>query len=144
MIRAAITSFTASARTAQRSPSSSCREPSFRTRPARSRCIDRRRNQLFIGRQQPHRWARVLTRRRLALSHTEEYASRPGHAQLARVPVGGGSIERLLESDTVDWFPHLSPDGKMATTSASRWVRSATQQTWRLKSAWFAPRTGAT
>jgi len=47
--------------------------------------------------------------------NTEEYASRPGHAQLARVPVGGGPIERLLESDTVDWFPHLSPDGKMAT-----------------------------
>ncbi|HEX7210461.1 MAG TPA: biopolymer transporter Tol, partial [Propionibacteriaceae bacterium] len=46
--------------------------------------------------------------------NTEEYASRPGHAQLARVPVGGGSIERLLESDTVDWFPHLSPDGKLA------------------------------
>ena len=46
--------------------------------------------------------------------NTEEYASHPGHAQLARIPAGGGPIERLLESDTVDWFPHLSPDGKMA------------------------------
>jgi Tol biopolymer transport system component len=47
--------------------------------------------------------------------NTEEYATRPGHAQLARVPASGGSMERLLESDTVDWFPHLSPDGELAS-----------------------------
>jgi len=47
--------------------------------------------------------------------NTEAYASRPGHAQLARVPDGGGPLERLVESETVDWFPHLSPDGSHAT-----------------------------
>jgi TolB protein len=47
--------------------------------------------------------------------NTEEFGVRPGHAQLARVPAGGGSLERLVASDTVDWFPHLSPDGELAT-----------------------------
>ncbi len=47
--------------------------------------------------------------------NTEEYGSTAGHAQLARVPTTGGPMERLIESDTVDWFPHLSPDGTMAT-----------------------------
>jgi Tol biopolymer transport system component len=47
--------------------------------------------------------------------NTEEYASRPGHAQLARVPVDGGPMERLVKSESVDWFPHLSPDGEFAT-----------------------------
>jgi hypothetical protein len=47
--------------------------------------------------------------------NTEEFAKRPGHAQLARVPAGGGRLEQLVESDTVDWFPHLSPDAELAT-----------------------------
>lgn len=47
--------------------------------------------------------------------NTEHWASRPGHAQLARVPVAGGEPERLVASDTVDWFPHLSPDGLLAS-----------------------------
>ena len=47
--------------------------------------------------------------------NTEEFASRAGHAQLARVPVEGGRMERLVESESVDWFPHLSPDGDFAT-----------------------------
>jgi TolB protein len=42
--------------------------------------------------------------------NTEEFADRPGHAQLARVPATGGALEQLVTSDTVDWFPHLSPD----------------------------------
>ncbi|GAA3577126.1 hypothetical protein GCM10022197_37950 [Microlunatus spumicola] len=46
--------------------------------------------------------------------NTEAFTG-PGHAQLARVPDGGGPLERLLESDRVDWFPHLSPDGEHAT-----------------------------
>jgi TolB protein len=46
--------------------------------------------------------------------NTEEYASRAGHAQLARVPAEGGRMERLVESESVDWFPHLSPDAKFA------------------------------
>ena len=49
--------------------------------------------------------------------NTERWASAPGHAQLARVPSGDpkpDNVERLLSTDTVDWFPHLSPDGKLA------------------------------
>jgi len=47
--------------------------------------------------------------------NTEEYGNRPGHAQLARMPAGGGPMQRLVESETVDWFPHLSPEGHLAT-----------------------------
>jgi TolB protein len=47
--------------------------------------------------------------------NTEEFASRPGHAQLARLPAEGGRMERLVESETVDWFPHLSPNGELAS-----------------------------
>ncbi|MEU2199504.1 biopolymer transporter Tol [Isoptericola sp. NPDC019482] len=46
--------------------------------------------------------------------NSEHWAERPGHAQLARVPATGGELERLVASDTVDWFPHLSPDGAHA------------------------------
>jgi Tol biopolymer transport system component len=46
--------------------------------------------------------------------NTESFSSLPGHAQLARVQVDGSGFERLLESVTVDWFPHLSPDGELA------------------------------
>jgi TolB protein len=47
--------------------------------------------------------------------NTEEFSTRPGHAQLARLPAEGGHLEQLVSSDTVDWFPHLSPDGELAT-----------------------------
>jgi Tol biopolymer transport system component len=47
--------------------------------------------------------------------NTEEFASGPGHAQLARIPAEGGRMERLVESETVDWFPHLSPNGELAS-----------------------------
>ncbi|WP_035741469.1 TolB family protein [Arthrobacter sp. MA-N2] len=48
--------------------------------------------------------------------NTEAFTDRPGHAQLARVRVGTGSTaERMLHSETVDWFPHLSPDGRLAS-----------------------------
>jgi TolB protein len=46
--------------------------------------------------------------------NTERWATAPGHAQLARVPDGGGEVERLHTSGTVDWFPHLAPDGRTA------------------------------
>jgi Tol biopolymer transport system component len=49
------------------------------------------------------------------LFNTEGFTTEPGHAQLARIPAAGGAPERLLESGTVDWFPHLSPDGRFAT-----------------------------
>jgi len=47
--------------------------------------------------------------------NTEEFGGGPGHAQIARLRAEGGRLERLVESDTVDWFPHLSPDGELAT-----------------------------
>jgi Tol biopolymer transport system component len=49
--------------------------------------------------------------------NTERWGSSPGHAQLARVPSVNPSadkVERLSSTDTVDWFPHLSPDGRLA------------------------------
>lgn len=49
--------------------------------------------------------------------NTERWAAQPGHAQLARVPrhnPTADQVERLISTDTVDWFPHLSPDGKLA------------------------------
>jgi TolB protein len=47
--------------------------------------------------------------------NTEEFTDEPGHAQLARIPSDGGPMERLVSSDAVDWFPHMSPDGTLAT-----------------------------
>lgn len=47
--------------------------------------------------------------------NTEGFTDEPGHAQLARIPDEGGEVERLLSSDTVDWFPHLSPDSRLGT-----------------------------
>jgi TolB protein len=49
------------------------------------------------------------------LLNTESFTTTPGHAQLARIPDGGGELERLVTSDTVDWFPHLSPDGRFGS-----------------------------
>ncbi|ASN50923.1 biopolymer transporter Tol [Sinomonas sp. R1AF57] len=47
------------------------------------------------------------------LLNTESFGGGAGHAQLARVPAHGhGSLERLHESGRVDWFPHISPDGR--------------------------------
>lgn len=47
--------------------------------------------------------------------NTESFSAVPGHAQLARVRVDGSDFERLTASRTVDWFPHLSPDGLTAS-----------------------------
>jgi TolB protein len=46
--------------------------------------------------------------------NSERWASERGHSQLARIPDGGGEVERLVSSETVDWFPHISPDGQLA------------------------------
>jgi TolB protein len=46
--------------------------------------------------------------------NTESFIDQPGHAQIARIPDPGGLVERLVTSDTVDWFPHLSPDSQWA------------------------------
>lgn len=37
-----------------------------------------------------------------------------GHAQIARMRPDGSGVERLSNATTVDWFPHLSPDGRTA------------------------------
>jgi TolB protein len=37
-----------------------------------------------------------------------------GHAQIARMRPDGSGVERLTEAPTVDWFPHLAPDGSRA------------------------------
>lgn len=41
----------------------------------------------------------------------ERDATEPGHAQCYRMRPDGTGIERLTHSETVDWFPHPSPDG---------------------------------
>jgi TolB protein len=38
-----------------------------------------------------------------------------GHAQIARIRPDGSGLERLTFDDDVNWFPHLSPDGRWAT-----------------------------
>ena len=56
--------------------------------------------------------------------NTDGFTGRPGHAQLARIPDPGAPdlggpverpAERLVTSDSVDWFPHLSPDARWAS-----------------------------
>jgi TolB protein len=37
-----------------------------------------------------------------------------GHAQVARMRPDGSGATRLTFSETVDWFPHLAPDGRSA------------------------------
>jgi TolB protein len=49
--------------------------------------------------------------------NTERWAPEPGHAQLARVPSehpGADKVERLISTGTVDWFPHVAPNGRLA------------------------------
>ncbi|WP_369201798.1 TolB family protein [Streptomyces sp. PU-14G] len=47
--------------------------------------------------------------------NSEAFTAAPGHAQICRLPAAGGPLRRLVASETVDWFPHLSPDGRHAT-----------------------------
>lgn len=37
-----------------------------------------------------------------------------GHAQVARMRPDGSGLTRLIFSETVDWFPHIAPDGHSA------------------------------
>jgi TolB protein len=46
--------------------------------------------------------------------NTEGFTTAAGHAQLARINETTGTLERLTSSETVDWFPHLSPDDRSA------------------------------
>lgn len=43
--------------------------------------------------------------------NTEQF---DGHAQIARMRPDGSSVEQLTFDDNVNWFPHLSPDGRRA------------------------------
>jgi TolB protein len=40
-------------------------------------------------------------------------SDRTGHMQIWRMRPDGSAQEQLLFSETIDWFPHISPDGKM-------------------------------
>ncbi len=39
-------------------------------------------------------------------------ARRPGHSQLWRLHLELGTLEQLTHDERVNWFPHLSPDGR--------------------------------
>jgi Tol biopolymer transport system component len=43
--------------------------------------------------------------------NTERFS---GYAQIGRMRPDGSEMSRMVASDTVDWFPHLSPDGRSA------------------------------
>lgn len=47
--------------------------------------------------------------------NSELAATQPGHAQIFRMRAADGSdIEQLTFDEAVNWFPHLSPDGRTA------------------------------
>lgn len=45
--------------------------------------------------------------------NSELAANRPGHAQVFRMKADGSGIEQLTFDSRVNWFPHLSPDGRL-------------------------------
>lgn len=45
--------------------------------------------------------------------NSERASDRPGHAQIFRMRPDGTGIEQLTFDDRVNWFPHLSPDGRL-------------------------------
>lgn len=44
--------------------------------------------------------------------NSEAAAKRPGHAQIFRMRPDGSDVEQLTFDERVNWFPHISPDGK--------------------------------
>lgn len=44
--------------------------------------------------------------------NSERAADRPGHAQIFRMRPDGTGVEQLTFDDRVNWFPHISPDGR--------------------------------
>lgn len=44
--------------------------------------------------------------------NSERASDRPGHSQLFRMRPDGADVEQLTFDDRVNWFPHLSPDGR--------------------------------
>jgi TolB protein len=47
--------------------------------------------------------------------NSEAFTGVAGHAQLGRYSLASDQVERLVWSDTVDWFPHLAPNGLLAS-----------------------------
>lgn len=45
--------------------------------------------------------------------NSELAAKVPGHAQVFRMQANGQGVEQLTFDSRVNWFPHLSPDGRM-------------------------------
>ncbi|MDR1635040.1 MAG: hypothetical protein LBS27_09020 [Bifidobacteriaceae bacterium] len=57
--------------------------------------------------------------------NAERESTEPGHSQIFRMRPDGAGVERLIHSPRVDWFPHLSPDGRtMVYLSYEPGVRS--------------------
>lgn len=44
--------------------------------------------------------------------NSERGSSVPGHAQIFRMRLDGSEVEQLTHDERVNWFPHLSPDGR--------------------------------
>ena len=44
--------------------------------------------------------------------NSEAAATRPGHAQIFRMRHDGAGLEQMTFDDRVNWFPHVSPDGR--------------------------------
>ena len=44
--------------------------------------------------------------------NSEAAAKKPGHAQIFRMRCDGQGLEQLTDDARVNWFPHLSPNGK--------------------------------
>jgi Tol biopolymer transport system component len=44
--------------------------------------------------------------------NSERGSTTPGHAQLFRISTDGATVEQLTHDERVNWFPHVSPDGK--------------------------------
>lgn len=45
------------------------------------------------------------------LFNTEQFSTKPGHAQLARIRPDGMELEQLTFDERVNWFPHIAPTG---------------------------------
>ena len=46
--------------------------------------------------------------------NTEAFEPAAGHAQIARMGIDGSDVEQLTFDEGVNWFPHISPDGRSA------------------------------
>jgi Tol biopolymer transport system component len=60
----------------------------------------------------PHDGSEFSPDGRWVYFNAELGATRPGHAQLFRMRPDGSGVEQLSGDERVNWFPHLSPDGR--------------------------------